>query len=31
MDKNLTSSTLAAVLAEVSMKIRPCSLANDSP
>lgn len=26
-----TSSTLAAVLAEVSMKIRPCSLANASP
>lgn len=27
----LTSSTLAAVLAEVSMKMRPCSLAKASP
>ena len=26
-----TSSTLAAVFAEVSMKIKPCSRANDSP
>ena len=33
MEKNikLTSSTLAAVLADVSIKTRPCSLANASP
>jgi hypothetical protein len=31
LHKCLTSSTLAAVLAEVSINIKPCSLAKASP